>query len=82
MIRLNRFLASEQPCSESKRADRRISNVEGMIIIDFNNRKDRATRGALVAQAPDAAGAPALHERYHPSTFNIRNSTVLRFAFK
>jgi hypothetical protein len=36
--------------------------------IDFN-RKDRATRGALAAQALGAAGAPALRERL-PQIFN------------
>ena len=36
--------------------------------IDFN-RKDRATRGALAAQAFGAAGAPALREQL-PKIFN------------
>ena len=42
--------------------------------IDFN-RKDRATRGALAAQALGAAGAPALRERL-PQIFNFQYSIV------
>jgi hypothetical protein len=42
--------------------------------IDFN-RKDRATRGALAAQALGAAGAPAPRERL-PQIFNFQYSIV------
>ena len=44
-------------------------------ICSIRNRKDRATRGALAAQALGAAGALALHKRL-PQIFNFQYSIV------